>query len=267
MGYFRKVSREAWSESWEMVLATPLKSVALGVLAIILSWIVASQTEGADAMSGQVKEALMYTASPLAAILLIVFLTHFFVLTPRRLMKQLWDENAALRTAALKISPFSVVCRSDVSGCSITHIGKPFHYFRAQVTTESSSDILGCYGVMFKITRNGVTLRDHHSDKLPFEFCADAECTNKTIRRGERYHLDVLVVDFSDSATQAVMYGAPNHRFFRPLTKDGKPVFSEHGTYDIEFLVSGKDETPAHCHAVFHWTGNYVTSQLSVQLP
>lgn len=255
MAYFKTISKQAWAETWETVFATPARTVLLGAVVVGFSWFVIRQREGAEKMSAQVKDAFVYAFCPLALTFITVYAGHFFYMTPRRLWKQTQKADNG--------PAFNIECNSGISACSVTHSNRDYHYFRARVTSNRKDDIVGCHGVLAGIYRGNTPLRDHHSDVLPFEFSSDPDSTNKSIRRGIAYNLDILTLIIKNPHHNAVAISQKNDSLRTPTAKDGAYIFEKPDEYILKILVTGKSEEATPCTLYFHWTGDYRSSELS----
>jgi uncharacterized membrane protein YhaH (DUF805 family) len=115
--------------------------------------------------------------------------------------------------------------------------GVPFVFLRLLVTTESISEIKNCQGHITRIERDnqkiwsGMTL-------LTFAPEEDDDATDKTIRHGYNYHLDVIAI----GEIRVLFLGTKGRHwpsFFTPVGE----IFSQKGDYFLTINVSGASTT------------------------
>lgn len=115
----------------------------------------------------------------------------------------------------------------------------PLVYLRLIISTKSIPEITGCQGHLVQIDHGGKKIWSGVNLLLSFAPAEDLDATNKTIRTGNTYHLDVAIVsENSEVRIENATRIWPAH--FHSL----KQIFSDTGDYFLTISVAGARTVP-----------------------
>jgi hypothetical protein len=155
-------------------------------------------------------------------------------------------------------------CNSGISSCAVIAQSTHLYYFRIIVKNDCGQQgITGCFGKLMKVEKDGKTIRDQETNKLPFAPAADADSTAKTIHAGDSYPLDAIAL-FFEKTPNMVLFPEKDGKLIEPMEKSDKFLFGTFGEYILTIKVFGDGVPPATGRFKFKWTGDYATSDFTL---
>lgn len=183
---------------------------------------------------------------------LAVIILSLMCLLVKPWMRHLALENTIEELEENQKPKIYVRCHPDLAPC-VAPVERAV-YFRTIVTTLGvHKSITGAHGLLVKIEKDGIVLREHESDILPFTPGHLEGSTKKTLMPNVDNYLDVIFADFRAGARVcAASQGQP----YQLLTKQKQLVFAVAGDYVLTVKVCADNTPTTQIRLLFKWKGD-----------